>query len=194
MTSLKEEIKQEVASKVREKAVYPSNWANPNIHLNKSRFETMYPTRPKSYIATSTGYESLVEDDYFDGYIREQQTLFGREEQKKEAVRAKVNMDEDEENILARLGVSSNHDTIMDIVGNNTDLITDTEYQILDEALCQLTLDELAYISNCKDVKDADKYIKSVTYDYFTDSEITELHTICKHYARNINFLTGGAI
>ena len=194
MVSLKEEIRQEVASKVKDKPIYQTWSANKNLNLNRHKFETMYPTRPKNYVSTSDGYECLVGYDYFDSYIEEQQALFDMEQQKKEIKVNKASIIEEEENILARMQASSNHDMIMNISGNNTDLITDTEYQILDEALCHLTLDELAHISNYEELEDASAYIKAAVSDYFTDIEIAELHTICKNYSKNLNFLIGETV
>lgn len=194
ISDIKEDIKTEVKQKVREKVitrVTPTPYYNNNYY----RSSAFYPSdnSGKTYISTSDGikpvtktrnrydyggynyYEdSLLDEDYFDRYLKSQ---------KEEAINNVAS--EEEDNILANMGASCNHDLIMDILGNNTDLASDAEYQILDEALCQLTLDDLAYLSTCS-VDVALKYMKDNTADYFTDAEIDELHDICIYYKENL--------
>ena len=195
LDDIKQGIKSEVDKKVKEKKIA----RNIPYYNNNCRSSGYYPPYGgKAYLSTSKGIEpvssaknkydysgynyyedSLLDEDYFDSYLKGQ---------KAEAINELNSTGDNEENILANMKASSNHDLIMDIIGNDTDLISDAEYQILDEALCQLTLDDLAYIGGCKsDV--ASKYLKDNTSDYFTDAEIDELHDLCIYYKENINKL-----
>lgn len=177
MEDMKAGIEEEMKVKVRAKKYEMPNWNR--LGKNTTTPYTPYggyfnssKVTPKSYIANNQGY-SLLDDDFFNEYIK------GEKSKLKE---------KDAEDVLADMGASTNHDLIMDIVGNNSDLVTDMEYQILDEALCQLTLDDLAWLSACN-LEVAVSYLKDTTTDYFTDSEIEELHAICVYYKKNIDKL-----
>lgn len=167
MDTLKTEIKSEMDVKVREK---------------KYETKTFYGgvTRGRNYISNPSGYASLLDDDYFDQYIKSQSKI--EYKQKKEE-------EKEETNILAGMAASDNHDSIMSIVGGNTDNITDTEYQILDEALCHLVLDELQFISTCNTSEAGISFIKDVTGDFFTVQEMYELYEICRNYRKNLAIL-----
>lgn len=189
---LKSSIKEEINTKVREKKMQIPAW-------DKGRYATY--NRGTAYVSTSRGVEplyptqhnqvyneSLFDEDYFDNYISQQNNLHS-------TLFTASNQDiMDEEDILASLGVSANHDVIMDIVGNNSDLISDEEYQILDEALCQLTLDELACIGSYEMNELAITYITGLTSDYFSLTEMEELYTVCVKNRAKLNELVAGRI
>lgn len=188
LNDIKQEIQSEVKEKVRAKVIPTPYYNRGSASISPYSGNTYISTNKgiKPITKTRNGYDydyggynyyedSLLDEDYFDRYLKGQ---------KEEAMNKVV----DEEDILADMGVSSSHDLIMDILGNNTDLASDAEYQILDEALCQLTLDDLAYISTCS-AKKALKYVKDNTSDYFTDAEIDELHDICIYYKNNLQKL-----
>lgn len=190
LDDIKQEIKSEINQKVRAKTYTPTYKRaviNPT-HKGNTYISTSSGIKP--VINTNEGYnndgdyyhyyeDSLLGEDYFDAYIKSQKSKY---------IGSITEKDEDEEDILIKMGASSSHALIMDILGNNTDLASDVEYQILDEALCQLTLDDLAYLSTCS-AKTALQYVKDNTSDYFTDNEIDELHDICVYYKNNLQKL-----
>lgn len=164
LDSIKTEVKSEIDVKVKEK-----------------KYE-FYPTGPvvsTRYSGYNNNLDSLFDEDFFSSYIREQQKLDIVKEKKE------IKETENSESNVS-MALSDNHDVIMDIIGNDSDLISDTEYEILDEALCQMTIDDLVTIASFKEIDSAASYIKSLVSDCFTEVEIDELCIICKHYHSNL--------